>query len=216
VRLTVAALSVPAAIAARRSVKHFRPDPIDEGTMEQLIELTLAAPSSWNLQPWRIVLVRGDEPRRALHQAAFRQAQIIEAPVTFVFAVEPMGWERDLPDVVTQARATGAWSAAYCDFAEQAAPRGLDALRGAGLLREHAIKDAMIAATHTALAAQSLGLGSTFMNGWVESEVKRAIGAAERPELAIAVLLPVGYPLEVPKSPGRLPRERTVSIDRIG
>ena len=87
--------------------------------------------------------------------------------------------------------------------------------RRAGLLREYAIKDAMIAATHAALAAQSFGLGSTFMNGWREDAVKAAIGAADRPEIAIAVLLPVGYPLEVPRSPGRLPPDRTVATDRL-
>lgn len=208
-------LSVPAAIAARRSVDHFRPDPIDERTLERLVELTLAAPSSWNLQPWRIVLVRGDAARRALHAAAFRQHQILEAPVTFVFAVDTEAWQRDLPDVVAQARAAGAWPADYCEHALHAAPQAQAALRRAGLLREYAIKDAMIAATHAALAAQSLGLGSTFMNGWQEEGVKEAIGAADRPEIAIAVLLPVGHPLEVPKPPGRLPRDRTVAVDRI-
>jgi len=208
-------LSVPAAIAARRSVKHFRPDPIDEATLDRLVELTLAAPSSWNLQPWRIVLARGDDARRALHAAAFRQPQILEAPVTFVFAVDTEAWRLDLPDVVAQACAAGAWSQGYGELALRVAPRGQEALREAGLLREYAIKDAMIAATHTALAAQSLGLGTTFMNGWREDSVKEAIGAADRPEIAIAVILPVGHPLEVPANPGRLPRTRTVSVDRL-
>jgi len=208
-------LSVPAAIAARRSVEHFRPDPIDEALLDRLVELTLASPSSWNLQPWRIVLVRSDEARRALHAAAFRQHQILEAPVTFVFAVDTEAWRRDLPDVVAQARAARAWTAAYCEHALQVAPQAQEGLHRAGLLREYAIKDAMIAATHTALAAQSLGLGSTFMNGWQEKAVKDAIGAAARPEVAIAVLVPIGHPVDLPKHPGRFPRERTVSVDRL-
>jgi nitroreductase len=209
-------LSVPAAIEARRSVKHFRTDPIDEAVLDRLVELTLASPSSWNLQPWRIVLARGEAVRRALHAAAFRQPQILEAPVTFVFAVDTDGWRRDLPDVVAQACAAGAWTDAYGGHTLRVAPQGQEGLRRAGLLREYAIKDAMIAATHTALAAQSLGLGTTFMNGWREDAVKQAIGAGERPEIAIAVLLPVGHPLEVPGNPGRLPRDRTVSVDRLG
>lgn len=208
-------LSVPAAIEARRSVKHFRPDPIDESTLDRLIDLTLAAPSSWNLQPWRIVLVRDAEQRTALHEAAFRQSQIAEAPVTFVFAVDFEAWQHDLIDVVAQARADGAWPDGYCDATLKFAPQGQAGLRAAGRLREYAIKDAMIAATHTVLAAQSFGLGSTFMNGWTEDAVKAVIGAADRPEIAIAVLLPVGHPLEIPKNPGRFRSERTFSVDRL-
>ena len=73
------ALSVPEAIVARRSVKHFRPDPIAPDVLDRLVELTLAAPSSWNLQPWRIVLVSDEERREALHEVCFRQKQILEA-----------------------------------------------------------------------------------------------------------------------------------------
>jgi len=208
-------LTVPEAIASRRSVKHFRSDPIDEADLDRLIDLTLAAPSSWNLQPWRIVLVRDPKSRQALHEVCFRQPQVLEAPVTFVFAVDPTAWERDLPVMVEQARASGAWPDAYCEVALQMAPAGQRGLEAAGRLREYAIKDAMIAATHTALAAQSLGLGSTFMNGWTEDGVKRVIGAEDRPEIAIAVLLPIGHPQELPRNPGRFPRGRVVFQERI-
>ncbi len=208
-------LSVPAAIEARRSVKHFKPDPIDSATLDRLIELTLTSPSSWNLQPWRIVLVQDAARRQALHEVAFRQPQVLEAPVTFVFAVDVRAWERDLPPMVEQARAAGAWPDAYCEVVKNVAPQGQHGLDGAGLLREYAIKDAMIAATHTVLAAQSLGLGTTFMNGYVEAGVKEVIGAADRPEIAIAVLLPVGHPLELPANPGRFARGERVFEERL-
>ena len=208
-------LSVPEAILARRSVKHFKPDPIAPETLDQLIELTLIAPSSWNLQPWRIVLIQDEARRQALHEAAFRQPQILEAPVTMVFAVDVDAWERDLTPMVEKARAAGAWPDAYCDVVKNIAPQGQKGLAGAGLLREYAIKDAMIAATHTVLAAQSLGLGTTFMNGYVEAGVKELIGAGDRPEIAIAVIIPVGHPLEVPTNPGRFPKGERVFEERL-
>jgi len=80
--------------------------------------------------------------------------------------------------------------------------------------REYAIKDAMIAATHTALAAESLGLSTCYMNGWVEDQVKAVIGAGD--DLAIALLLPVGYAAEPRQNPGRLPLSATVFVDRVG
>ncbi len=73
----------------------------------------------------------------------------------------------------------------------------------------------MIAATHLVLAAESLGLSSCFMNGWVEHEVKKVIGAANDPNLAIAVLVSVGYASEARLNPGRLPLSYNVFLDRI-
>ena len=54
-------LSVPAAIEHRRSVRHFEPDPIADDVLQQLIELAVMAPRSWNLQPVRMVVVRDAE-----------------------------------------------------------------------------------------------------------------------------------------------------------
>ncbi len=51
-------LDVPSAIFQRRSIKTFKPDPIAPELLRQLVELTVAAPSSFNIQDWRIILVK--------------------------------------------------------------------------------------------------------------------------------------------------------------
>jgi nitroreductase len=81
--------------------------------------------------------------------------------------------------------------------------------------REYAVKDAIIAATHLVLAAESLGLSTCFMNGWIEDKVKAIIGAGDDPDLAIAVLVPVGYAAEPRTDPGRLPLDFNVFVDRV-
>jgi 5,6-dimethylbenzimidazole synthase len=48
----------------RRDVRRFRPDPLPEGVLENLIELACLAPSVGLSQPWRFVIV-GDKARRA-------------------------------------------------------------------------------------------------------------------------------------------------------
>lgn len=48
---------------SRRSVRHFRPEPISQATIEGLIEAARWAPSAHNAQPWRFVIL-GDLPRR--------------------------------------------------------------------------------------------------------------------------------------------------------
>lgn len=206
-------LSVLAAIEKRRSTKHFKPDAIADTVLNALVDAAAEAPSSWNFQPWRIVLVQSGEQKRALAAAAWNQAQIIEAPVTFVFATSLGSWRAHLPRVLDTASAVGAWAPKMVSMVEQMAPGFQEGL--GARLREYTLKDAMIAATHVALAAESLGLGSCFMNGWIEDEVKRVIGAGDDPDIAIALLLPVGYAAETPANPGRLPRKHIFSIDRL-
>lgn len=207
-------LDVPTAIVQRRSIKTFKPDPIAPDLLKQLIELTVAAPSSWNLQDWRIVVVQDTAQRQALCAAAFNQPQIIQAPVTFVFAADLAAGKKDQSPIYEQAIANGAWTESTVDYFKKAVPQFQENL--GEKQREYAIKDAMIAATHLVLAAQSLGLSTCLMNGWTEEQVKEAIGAADDPDLAIAVLVPVGYAAEPRLNPGRLPLSDNVFVDRIG
>lgn len=207
-------LDVPSAIHQRRSIKTFKPDSISPELLQQLVNLTVAAPSSYNIQDWRIVLVQDEAQKAALSAAAWNQKQIVEAPVTFVFAADATAGEQDLTPIYEQGLATGAWTEGTVNYFKTAIPQyqsGLGDKR-----REYAIKDAMIAATHLVLAAESLGLSTCFMNGWIEEKVKEVIGAADNPDMAIAVLVPVGYAAEPRRNPGRLPFARNVYVDRLG
>ncbi len=117
-----APLSVPDAIRSRRTTKKFKPDPIPGATLKELIALTLAAPSSYNLQPWRIVVVDDPAQKAALTKASYNQAQVATAPVTFVFAVSINGWEKTLPLTVKTALELGAWTQKTADYFNSAVP----------------------------------------------------------------------------------------------
>lgn len=206
-------LTVTAAAAKRRSTKAFKTDPIPDDILKKILDATIAAPSSFNMQPTRIVLIRSDEQKQALAAVAWGQKQILQAPVTMIFAVALRGWEKNLEPIVQQAVSAGAWGDKMAAMARAAVP---DFQKNLGSReREYAVKDAIISATHAALAAEALGLGSCFMNGWVEEGVKKIIGVEGNPDIAIALLLPIGYALETPKNPGRLPQSQTVFIDRF-
>ncbi len=210
----IQALDVPSAIIKRRSIKTFKPDPIAPELLKQLVELTVAAPSSFNIQDWRIILVQDEAQKAALSAASWNQKQVVQAPVTFVFAADSTAGEQDLTPILETAIQTGAWNEQTVNYFKNSIPQfqaGLGDKR-----REYAIKDAIIAATHLVLAAESLGLSTCFLNGWVEDQVKAVIGAGDNPDLAIAVLVPVGYAAEPRLNPGRLPLSYNVSVDRLG
>jgi nitroreductase len=206
-------LDVPTAILQRRSIKNFKSDPIAPALLRQIIELTVAAPSSFNIQDWRIIIIQDPEQRIALGAACFNQPQILQAPVNLVFAADIKAGERDLTPILEQGFQTGAWNEKTVGYFKKAIPDFSVALGDKA--REYAIKDAMIAATHATLAAESLGLSSCMMNGWIEDKVKAVIGAENDPDLAIALVLPIGYAAEPRQNPGRMPFEFNVSLDRL-
>ena len=207
-------LSVPDAIRQRRSQRHFQDKPISDELLAELLELTTAAPSSWNFQPWRIVLIRDEERRKQLSAACWNQPQPLEAPVSFIFAISHSGWRDTMDDVISMAESLGAWAPEHAGMIRQAAPGFQEAL-GDGL-REYNTKDALIAATHLALAAESLGLASAYMNGYLEDKVKALIGAEGNDDIGVSLVMPVGYAADGDKkNPGRLPLNRTVFDETI-
>ncbi|MEM1369499.1 MAG: nitroreductase family protein [Cyanobacteria bacterium P01_H01_bin.15] len=212
--MTQTPLDVPAAILQRRSIKSFKPDAIAPELLQQLIELTVAAPSSWNLQDWRIVVVQNEAKKAELKAACFNQSMVSEAPVSFVFAASTTAWQpEDLAPIFEQAKAAGAWDDGTIGYFSKAIPQFQKGL--GDKTREFAIKDAMIASNNFVLAAESLGLSTCYMNGWIEDKVKAVIGAEDREDIVIAVVVPVGYAKEGRNNPGRLPLSTNVFVDTI-
>jgi nitroreductase len=68
-------------VQARRSVRSFKPDPVDEETLNRILDAARLAPSANNRQEWRFIVVRDPLIRQMLSIAAEGQAFVAEAPV---------------------------------------------------------------------------------------------------------------------------------------
>lgn len=203
-------------IRARRSIRHYRPDPVPADLLRELVELALEAPSSFNLQDRSVVVVSSEQGRKALAEATGGQSQPQEAPVMLVFVAESGAWREDRTDVWETATRLGAWSPRFATASPEDARQFHEELSGRGLDREYAVKDAMIAASFLMIAAEAAGLATNPMNGWDEAEVKRAIGVADRDDLHIALLMPLGHPAETRRHPGRRDPSLTCFAETYG
>ncbi len=58
--------------------------PIPDADLKKILEAGLHAPSGYNMQPWRFVVVRTEEQRRRLRGASFNQPKVEEASVVIV------------------------------------------------------------------------------------------------------------------------------------
>jgi nitroreductase len=72
------------AIKGRRSIREFKPDPIDEKDLTKILNAGRLSPSAGNCQPWEFVVVRDQGIKRKLVRAALGQSFIAEAPVVVV------------------------------------------------------------------------------------------------------------------------------------
>ncbi|MFI6869785.1 nitroreductase family protein [Nocardia sp. NPDC050406] len=207
-------MSVATAIRTRRTVRHYLPTEVSSAHLDMLMELAMEAPSSWNLQDRSIVMITDPEVREGITWATGGQPQPREAPVMLAFVAEPRAWEQDRSDIYDLARANQAWNDEFITGFSAASTLFQRDLADRDLLREYAVKDAMIAATYVMLAATELGLATSPMNGWDETKVKKVLGIEHRDDLAIALLMSLGYPAEQRRHPGRRPLARTVFRDR--
>jgi nitroreductase len=57
-------MNVTDAVHARRSIRAFRPDPVDDDTIARLLTVASRSPSGGNVQPWRIYVVNGESMTR--------------------------------------------------------------------------------------------------------------------------------------------------------
>jgi len=72
-------------LKGRRSIRRYRPDPVPDEMVEQLLEAGRWAPSASNRQPWAFIVVRDEAVRREVAQHAayyfIRWAHVGEAPL---------------------------------------------------------------------------------------------------------------------------------------
>lgn len=81
-------MDVYQAVMQRRSVRSYKPEPVPEEILLRILDAGRLAPSAWNAQPWRFVVVR-DEAMRLLvarnsPSRTKEQMFIAEAPVIVV------------------------------------------------------------------------------------------------------------------------------------
>jgi nitroreductase len=176
-----------------RSVRAFLPKPLAEGTLELLIAAAQSASTSSNIQAWSVVAVEDPEARARLSEIAGNQQHIIDAPLVLV-------WVADLARIGdVAARRNTALEAV--DFTEPFLVATIDAA---------------LAAQNAFVAAESLGLGATYIGALRNrpAEVAEIIGLPPRSYPVFGLV--VGHP--DPDRPTaikpRLPQSAVLHRDR--
>jgi nitroreductase len=196
-------LSTQEAIRRRRSIRKFKPDPVPDECITEMLESARLAPSGCNAQPWRFKIVRDPEKRRLLAQAAHNQMFIAEAPVVIVCCADVRGY--------LDGSVSGIQDLGKIGAVEDKVVRVL--VKNIGEMRTYSVEqlaariaaNVAIAVEHMALRALDFGLGTCWVRFLDVERIQNIFGWDEN--LFVVALLPVGYPAEAPAPRKRLPME---------
>jgi len=85
-------------IKSRRSFRKYQPKPISEEEMDKILEAGRWAPSAGNSQPWKFIVLRNAEVRKALADAVPTGRFISSAPVAIVVTINPRASSHPVED----------------------------------------------------------------------------------------------------------------------
>ncbi|MBB1486330.1 nitroreductase family protein [Oceanospirillum sediminis] len=84
------------AIYQRRAVKQFDPDfEISKEDELRLLEATIQAPTAYNIQHWRFLVLRDTEHRAYIRQhLGFNQSQMTDASLLILLTADTLAWQK--------------------------------------------------------------------------------------------------------------------------
>lgn len=167
--MTATPKSLAEAIRDRRATPSFDGEPIPPSDLREILEAGLNAPSGYNMQPWRFIVVQHPEQRKRLRAASYNQAKVEEASAVIVACGDRDGWRKDLDEMLRMGRA-GGMPESYAAQAATSVPAYLSNFthdQMTGWLNKHV----MIAFTSMMLMAEVLGYDTAPMEGFEQRKV---------------------------------------------
>ena len=188
-------------LRSRRSVRRFRPDPIDPALVRGLLEAARWAPSPHNRQPWRFVVLQKADSRQRLAHAMGERLRLER----LADGTDPQAVEADVSR--SYARITGAPLAVLLCMTLEQMDRYPDARRSRAE-RRMAVQGVAMAGQNLLLAAHAAGLGGCWICAplFAPDVVRQVLELPEYWDPQGLVVL--GWPAESPPERERMPLEQ--------
>lgn len=176
----------------RRSIRKYKPEPINPKVLNRVLETARLAPSGNNSQPWRFIVVRNNEVKKRLFEVAGRQPWILKAPV--IIAI--------IADITDKLRPEFRAEKPCIDD-----PKHREVL-------VKSVRDATIAADHLVMAATDEGLGSCWIALFEQEDIRPVLGVPEH--CYVVAIITLGHLAETPKPSSRKPLSEITFENRYG
>jgi len=161
------------AVLDRRATPSFDGAPIPAEDLKQILDAGLHAPSGYNMQPWRFIVVQSPEQKRRLRAASYNQGKVEEASAVIVACGDADGWRKDL-DLMLQLGRQGGMPESYAAQARSSVPNYLSSFSSAQM-QAWLNKQVMLAFTHMLLMAEVMGYDTAPMEGFEQDKVHEVL-----------------------------------------
>lgn len=193
-------------IETRRSVHNFIPNkPIPREELERLFNYTTLSPSSWNLQPWKFLVIEDEEKRKKIRKLAWNQ-NIVTDSSAVVLVLGNTDPQEDKKEIMDQWLNNGI-------IDEKIHATWMDAVGAVypGEFEKHefAIRNSTLAAMTLMLAAHGMGLATCPMIGFNKQKVTELIGL-ESPWI-LSFMIALGYT----DGGEKFPRQQRFDLNKI-
>jgi len=200
-------MNVSTAIETRRAVKQFDPNHRMPAADEQrLLSLAILSPTAFNIQNWRLAVVRDPALRQKIRAAAWDQTQVTDASLFVVLCGDLRSWERkperywvNAPEAVQK----------FLLPAIDSYYRGKDQV-----MRDEAMRSCGMIAQTLMLAAKEMGYDSCPMDGFDFAAVGKLINLPADHVVAMFVAIGKGIKPAWPKG-GQVPLAEVVINDHF-
>ena len=161
------------AIQERRATPSFDGTPIPAEDLRQILDAGLQAPSGYNMQPWRFIVVQSPEQKKRLRAASYNQAKVEEASAVIVACGDADGWRKDL-DLMLKMGREGGMPESYAAQAEVSVPNYMSSFSSVQM-QGWLNKMVMLAFTHMMLMAEVMGYDTAPMEGFEQDKVHEVL-----------------------------------------
>lgn len=195
-------MNVRTAIETRRSIKAYDPQHrMTQAEIDQLMSLAMLAPTAFNIQNWRFVLVQDPELRKQVRAVSWDQAQVTDASLLVVLVADLKSWDRE------PARY---WKNAPQPVQDFLVPAIDTYYRGKEQVqRDEGMRSCGMAAMTLMLAATEMGYGSCPMDGFDFDAVAKLLNLPPDHTPAMFVAIGKGIKEAYPRG-GQLPMSEVV------
>jgi nitroreductase len=178
-------------IKERRSINFFEPGrELADEKIKELLELAKLAPSSMNLQPWRVVVVKDNERKKALRKCSYDQPKVEEASAVLIMIADPGSLEGTIETVLKSWVDLGYMKPEMVETYKGMAG-GLYGTEDSLRRKMFAVKNTSLLAMNIMLAAKGLGLETHPMDGFDEDGIKKEFNIPA--DKIIPMLITVGH-----------------------
>lgn len=184
-------MDVIQAIKERRSINFFDAGKgLPDEKIRELLETANLSPSSFNLQPWKVVVVRDPERKKVLRRCAFDQPKAEEASAVLIMVADPKGVEENIERVLDSWQALG-YMKPQMRETYTGMTKNLYGEEDSVKRMIFAVKNTSLFAMNIMLAAKGVGLETHPMDGFDEDCIKREFHIPG--DKIIPMLITVGY-----------------------